>query len=120
MTKSAKSVFYFGVYVLLTGMLVYIIPEQFISLLKLPDIPLPWAKFIGLLTIIIGSYDIICGRNNVVPLIRASVYLRLFFFTGVLLLFITGQMPKEILPLAIIDLAGAVWTMLALNAESKK
>ena len=44
--------------------------------------------------------------------------MRLFFFTGITLLFVSGQMPKEILPLAIVDLIGAVWTMLSLKSET--
>lgn len=118
MTKSAKSLYYFGFYVLLIGIIICIVPDMFISLLKLPEIPSAWARVIGLLTIIIGSYDILSGRNNVKPLIKASIYLRILFFIGILVLFISGQMTKEILPLGVIDLLGAVWTALALKSES--
>ncbi len=119
MTKSAKSLFYFGIYVLVTGVTLCFIPDKFISILKLPEIPISWARFIGFLTIIIGSYDILSGRNNVKPLIKASIYLRLFFFLGVLFLFFSGQMTKEILPIGVIDLIGAIWTALAINTELK-
>ena len=118
MTKSAKSLYYFGFYVLLTGIIICIIPDKFMSLLKLPEITTAWARVIGLLVIIIGSYDILNGRNNVKPLIKASIYLRILFFIGISVLFITGQMTKEILPLGIIDLLGAIWTALSLKAES--
>lgn len=120
MTKSAKSLFYFGIYVLLTGITLCIIPGKFISLFNLPEIPVPWARFIGLLAIVIGCYDLLSGYNSVKPLIKASVYVRVLFFTGVLLLFVSGQMPKEILPIGIIDLLGALWTAIAFNAEAKK
>lgn len=116
MTKSAKSLYYFGFYVLLTGIIICIIPDKFISLLKLPEIPTAWARVIGLLVIIIGCYDILNGRNNVKPLIKASIYLRILFFIGILVLFISGQMTTEILPLGIIDLLGAIWTALSLKA----
>ncbi len=118
MTKSAKSLYYFGLYVLLTGLIICIIPDKFVSLLKLPEISIAWARIIGLLVIIIGSYDILNGRNNNIPLIKASIYLRLFFFLGILALFITGQMPIEILPLGIIDLLGAIWTALSIKGAS--
>lgn len=118
MTKSAKSLYYFGFYVLLIGIIICIIPDKFIEILKLPEIPTAWARVVGLLAIIIGCYDILSGRNNVKPLIKASIYLRILFFVGVLVLFISGQMPKEILPLGVIDLLGAVWTAFSLKAES--
>lgn len=118
MTKSAKSLYYFGFYVLLTGIIISIFPGMFISLLKLPEIPTGWARVIGLLAIVIGCYDILNGRNNVTPLIMASVYVRLFFFAGILLLVISGQMTKAILPLGIIDMLGALWTALLLKKEA--
>ena len=118
MTKSGKSVFYFGIVAVLNGVIFCIIPEQLISMLKLPEIPAAWARVLGLLVIVIGSYEIISGRNNLRPLIKGTIYMRLFFFTGITLLFVSGQMPKEILSLAIVDLLGAVWTMLSLKAET--
>ena len=119
MTKSGKSVFYFGIVAVLNGVIFCIIPEQLISILKLPEISAAWARVIGLLVIVIGSYEIISGRNNLKPLIKGTIYMRLFFFTGIMVLFVSGQMPKEILPLAIIDLLGAVWTIFSLKAETK-
>ena len=118
MTKSGKSVFYFGIAAVLNGAIFCIIPEQLISILKLPEISGAWARVIGLLVIVVGSYEIISGRNNLKPLIKGTVYMRLFFFTGITALFVSGQMPKEIFPLAIVDLLGAVWTMLSLKADT--
>ena len=119
MTNSSKSLYYFGIYVLVTGVTICIFPDQFVSILKLPEIPTSWARFIGLLVIVIGGYDILSGRNNVKTLIKASIYLRLLFFLGVLVLFLSGQMTNKILPLGIIDLIGAIWTALSISAESK-
>jgi len=116
MSKSGKSLFYFGWYVLLTGILLLIIPNTFIETLKLPDIATGWARIIGLLVIIIGVYDILNGRNNVKPLIIASVYVRFFFAAGVAVLFFSGETTKEVLPLGAIDALGAVWTIIALRS----
>lgn len=117
MTNAAKSVFYFGFYVLLVGILLLAVPQTFLSTLKLPDVTEGWARIIGLLAVIIGVYDIVSGRNNLLPAIKASVYLRFLFFLGVLLLIASSQMPKEALPLGIIDAIGAVWTLFALRSN---
>ena len=116
MTNAAKSIFYFGFYVLLIGVLLLAVPKTFLGTLMLPDVPEGWARIIGLLAIIIGVYDTVSGRNNLMPAIKASVYLRFFFFAGILLLIIAEQMPKEALPLGIIDAVGAVWTLIALRS----
>jgi hypothetical protein len=117
MTNAAKSVFYFGFYVLLIGVFLLAIPQTFLSALKLPVIPDGWSRIIGLLAVIIGVYDVVSGKNNLLPAIKASVYLRFFFFLGVLLLIVSDQMPKEALPLGLIDAAGAIWTLLALRSN---
>lgn len=117
MTSAGKSVFYFGIYVLLIGTLLLAIPSTFLATLKLPAIPDGWTRVIGLLAVIIGVYDLVSGRNNLLPAIRASVYLRFFFCLGILLLIVTAQMPKEALPLGLIDAVGSVWTLLALRSN---
>ena len=119
MTKSAKSVFYFGIYLVLTGLLLCFIPVKFVSLFMLPEIPLGWARILGLLVMILGGYYAIAGRNNLVPFIKGTIYLRIFFLFGVIVLFASGEMPKEILPFGVIDLLGALWTMFALKSESR-
>jgi peptidoglycan/LPS O-acetylase OafA/YrhL len=120
MLKSGKSVFYFGIYLLLIGMLLFFISQQFISTLKLPDMPGAWARLLGVLVFILGCYYIIGGKNNLLPFIKATVYLRLFFLACTLVLFATGQMPKEILPFGVIDMLGALWTQLSLKKATVK
>ncbi len=119
MSRSGKSVFYFGIYLLLIGGLLSFIPQQFIATLKLPSLPDAWARILGVLVLILGGYYIISGKNNLSPFIKATVYLRIFFLTATLLLFASGQMPKEILPLGIIDLLGALWTQFSLKSDGK-
>jgi hypothetical protein len=118
MTASGKTLYYFGIYVLCIGLIFLTIPEHFISLNKLPGIPVGWARVIGLLSLVIGSYDIIAGRAGISQMITASVYLRTGFATGVALLVLLGQMPYTLLLLGAIDAMGASWTMLALKKEA--
>ena len=59
MSKAGKSLFYFGIYVLVTGIVIIFSPGTFITALKLSGISSGWATVIGLLAMIIGIYDII-------------------------------------------------------------
>ncbi|MBL0145108.1 MAG: hypothetical protein IPP48_04495 [Chitinophagaceae bacterium] len=120
MTLSAKSLFFFGIYVVCTGFLFIIFPDKLIQLTQLPAISLQWARFIGLLAFVIGSYDIFSGLNNIQPFIKASVYIRLAFSLGTILLFAFGQMPITILLLGGVDALGALYTFLTLKYEASK
>ena len=119
MTNYGKSLFYFGIYILFTGLFILFLPNLFLEILKLPPLSSGWARMLGLIVIVIGGYDVVSGYNSIRVCAAASVYLRILFFTGVLLLFLLNEMPKEILPFGIIDLAGAIWTYITLSRSAK-
>jgi hypothetical protein len=118
MTRSGNSLFFFGIYVVFTGLLFVIIPEKLTSLMLLPTIPSGWARFIGLLAMVIGSYDIFAGQANIKPIIKISVFVRLGFALGSILLYVFGQMPISIILLGGVDAVGAIWTTMALKSEN--
>ena len=116
MTPSGKSVFYFGIYGILAGLSFLVLPEKIIVLTQLPEISIGWARTIGLLALVIGTYDIVCGRADLKLFIKASIYVRLGFALGATLLFVSGQMPFTVILLGAVDALGALWTALALKS----
>jgi hypothetical protein len=120
MTKSGKSLFYFGMYAVCAGLLLIIVPDRILALLQLPSIPAGWARVIGLLAIVIGTYDILCGQKNIILFIKASVYIRIGFALCTILLYVFGEMPIAIILIGAIDALGAIWTAIALKSENSK
>jgi hypothetical protein len=120
MSQSGKSLFYFGIYVLIMGLQFIFMPEMVIKLTQLPPVHLGWARAIGLLILVIGCYDAYCGYNNIKPLIKFSVIVRLGFALGAVLLFAFGLMPVSIILLGGVDALGAIWTYFALKSENAK
>ena len=120
MTSSGKSLFYFGIYGVCAGMLFLIIPNTIISLTYLPNLPNGWTRVIGLLALIIGTYDIVCGRADLKPFIQASIFTRLGFALATAMLFFSGELPLAIFLIGLVDALGAVWTILALKSEKRK
>ena len=118
MSKSGATLFYFGCYVVIMGILFLSIPASFVAANQLPPIPDGWARVIGLLSLVIGTYDILCGRYDVRLFIQWSVYVRFAFAFGMLVLVITSQMPSMALILGCIDALAAIWTLWALKSEA--
>lgn len=83
--------------------------------MQLPPLPAGWARVIGLLTLVIGTYDLVSARAEAIAFIRASVYVRLGFAVGAALLVFVGQMPPALLMLGAVDAAGAIWTAFELK-----
>ena len=92
MTQSGKSLFYFGIYAVGAGLMFITIPDKIITLMQLPLLPLAWARVIGMLSLVIGTNDIFCGKSNIQPFIKISIYTRLGFAFGTVFLFLLGQM----------------------------
>lgn len=119
MSRAARSLFAFGVYVVIVGLSFLIAPEAVLGALRLPPLPVGWARVIGLLGLVIGSYDIVGARAGSLLYIKASVYVRFGFAAGVALLVAFGQMPLAALPLGVVDAVGATWTAFALRPEAR-
>lgn len=115
MSRASKSLFAFAIYVIVAGVAFLAVPNQVIALLQLPSAPAGWVRVVGLLALVIGAYDLVAARADFLAYVRASVYVRFGFAAGVILLFVTREMPATILPLAAIDAIGAIWTSVALK-----
>ncbi|MEA1881448.1 MAG: hypothetical protein U9N31_03525, partial [Candidatus Marinimicrobia bacterium] len=58
MSKPAKSVFFFGVYVVIAGLGFFIIPNTLLTLLGLQETTEPWIRILGFIAFILGYYYI--------------------------------------------------------------
>ena len=56
MTAASKSVYYFGLYLYLTGITLIFIPNLFLSTLGLPETHEVWIRVVGVLAMVIGFY----------------------------------------------------------------
>lgn len=118
MTKSAVSLFCMGIYGLCLGLSLITIPNTIITLFHLPQINEGWARLIGILAIVISVYDMYFGKQNILPMIKLSMYVRFAFAIATILLVAFKQLPLGILFAGGIDAIGGLWTMLALQSET--
>ena len=100
MTTAARSVFAFGIYVLVVGIAVAVAPDVILPLLRVPPAGDGWVRMVGVLAIVIGAYDLVSGRSNAEANIRASVPIRFAFAAACVALVVLRYMPAALLPLA--------------------
>lgn len=119
MSKAARSVFVFGIYLVALGLFLLIAPNTLITLFGLPETHDVWIRVVGMLIFLLSYYAIQAARNEVTEFIRWSVVARaaaIVFFAG----FVLADLVKPILLLfGGVDLAAAVWTHLALRSDAK-
>lgn len=117
MTRSGRSLWVFGIYVLLVAAGLLLIPNLMLGLFGLPATSEIWVRVVGIPLVLLGAYYFLAGRNDLVPFIRWSVPVRASVILFYLILVLTGMVTPTILMFGLVDLLGAAWTQLSIRAD---
>ena len=119
MSRSALSILIFAIYVTLLGAVLVIVPNLLLSLFGIPPTQEVWIRVVGMLLLLISGLYYQMVRHDLTPIIRVTVPLRasvIVFFTAFALLDLVSPL---LILFGAVDLAAAVWTALALRADSR-
>jgi hypothetical protein len=118
MTKAARSVLVFGTYLVVTGIVLYAVPNTLLNFLRLPSTSEPWIRIMGIPVGAMGALHIAAARGNIVALFRASIWTRLIPLLGFSLLAMSRLAPPIVVVFGLVDGATALWTRSALRDEA--
>ena len=117
MSKSAKSVFIFGIYLFVLGTVLLVIPNVLLSLFGFQETSEVWIRVVGMLIFILAFYYTTAARKELTNFFRITVYGRgsvIVFF----IIFVVLKLAEPMLILfGVVDLLGAVWTALTLRSS---
>lgn len=119
MSYSARTVFYFGIYLTILGLLFLATPNTVLRLFQLPETNEVWIRVVGMLVSALGFYYIDSAQNGLTRFIQQTVKLRstvILFFTAFVLL---GYTEPQVILFGVADLLGALWTWQALRIEGR-
>jgi hypothetical protein len=119
MSKSATSIFYFGIYVLLTGIQLTFIPNIFLGVIKQPETSEPWIRVVGIIALALSYYYIVSARKENTEFFKLTIPARIFFFIGMSALVVLGIGPAIFIGLGLVDLVAAIWTWQSMKGEGK-
>lgn len=119
MSRSALSAQVFAVYVMATGAVFVVAPNMLLSLFGVPPTTEVWAHVVGVLACMIGIYAWVGGRADHRPFLVASVGTRVLVFAAFTTFVLLGMAPPVLALFGVVDLAGALWTHLALKADAR-
>ncbi len=115
MSNAAKSVFIFGIYELVLGITLMIIPNPILAAFGFPYTNDVWIRVTGLLVCVFAFYDFQAARHELIDFFRWTVYARssvILFFTAFVL---SGLVNPMLILFGVVDLLGAIWTALTLR-----
>jgi hypothetical protein len=116
MDKAERSLFVFGLYlIIIVGLGFIFVPSFVLDLFTLKAGDDTWTRFVGLLASIIGVYYLVAARAKLRPMFIWTVWMRYYAAAFMIALLIFGKVGSSILMFAAIDAAGATWTLLSLK-----
>jgi len=119
MSRAALSAFVWGVYLIIAGLGLLLVPNFVLPLLGFATTAEGWVRVLGLLASILGMYYIFSARWNIVPFFQLTVAGRLAFMAGCIGLVISGLMSPSLLIFGVLDTIGAIWTWLSLRGMTE-
>ena len=116
MSNSARSVLVFGLYLVVLGIVLLVVPNFLLGMFVLPSTTEVWIRVAGMLVLFLGFYYIQAARKEMTDFFRWTVYVRptvIVFFAAFVLL---GFASLPLILFGVVDLLGAIWTGLALRS----
>lgn len=115
MSPAAKSVFVFGIYLSILGIILVAIPNLLLSMFDLNETEEVWIRIVGMLVLLLSVYYVQLARKELADFFWLSVYVRssvIVFFTAFVL---AGYVQPVLILFGAVDLLGALWTWWALK-----
>ncbi len=117
MSKPAKSVLVFGIYLVVTGLGFLVVPNTLLALFGFATTTEPWIRVVGVVVLVLAYYYIEAARNEVKPFFRWTLYCRPAVLVAFTALVILGLAKPMLILFGVLDLLGALWTGLALRSS---
>jgi hypothetical protein len=117
MSRAAKSLFVFGVYLCGLGLILVFVPNLILRGFGVPPTNEVWIRINGMFVLCLSFYYVQAARNELTVFIRWSVWARvavIFYFAAFVLLLAA---PKALLLFGLVDLFSAIWTWVALKKD---
>jgi hypothetical protein len=117
MSPAAKSVYYFGFYLYLTGLTLIFVPNLFLKTLQLPETNEVWIRVVGVLVFCIGYYYHRTGAENITVMLKHTIPTRIFVCIAFTAFAALDYVSPVLVVFGVIDLLGAIWTWTALKKD---
>lgn len=118
MTKAARSVLVFGLYLVALGLTLVVVPNIPLSMFGMPQPDEPWIRVAGMLALLLGYYYVQSARAELRRFFELTIPARgavIVFFAAFVAL---GFAKPTLLLFGLVDIVGAIWTALALRVDA--
>jgi hypothetical protein len=118
LSRAARSLFVFGAYLECLAAFLILAPNVLLSLFGLAATHEVWIRCLGVVVMNIGIYYLIAARQDLAPIIVASVPVRLSLSVLFAIFVVFGHADPALFLFGAADAVGAAWTFLALRHDA--
>ena len=115
MSSAARSVQVFGIYLFGLGSVLMVVPNLLLGAFGLPATGEVWIRVVGVLVLCLAVYYTQAARREIREFFGWTVFVRCFVFVCLAALPLLRLGPPQLALFGSVDLAGAVWTVVALR-----
>ncbi|SDD13684.1 hypothetical protein SAMN05428966_103297 [Massilia sp. PDC64] len=117
MSKATFSARVFAIYVFAVSTVLVVAPNVLLSVFGIAPTHEVWIRLVGVLAFNIGIYAWVCAGSP--AFLEASVYTRALVCAASVAFALLGFVSPLIVLFGLVDLAGGIWTWLALKADAR-
>lgn len=108
MSSSAKSVFVFGIYLVVLGITLLVAPNVLLSLFGVPVTNEVWIRLVGMLLVLLAFYYIQAARKELTDFFQWTVYARASVMVFFIVFVVLGLAQAILILFGAIDLLAAI------------
>lgn len=120
MNRVSKSIFVFGLYSFIMGVVLLFIPHVVLPLFNLPVQGEPWLNLLGFVLMCSSYYYLRSALSANIQFATYTIHTRLAAPAVVAFLLLTGKADWHFLSFGVIDGLGAVWTWYEVRTNNNK
>jgi hypothetical protein len=114
---AARTVKYFSYYLFALAAVLILIPNVLLSVFQLPETNEVWIRVVGVLVGCIAVYYHEMARQNLLPFLAMTVWVRIGVLLAFVGLWIAGVGPVQLILFGVLDAVAALWTKSFLKFE---
>ncbi len=109
----------FGLYLVALGLGLLLAPNALLALFGQPAVTDPWLRVVGLVVLVVALYYLSAAQSGTEAFFRWTTWGRPMAGVALVVMIGAGLLPGFVALLAVLDLAGAAWTAVALHRADR-
>ena len=120
MSKAARTIRYFAIYLSFVGIVLVVAPNILLSVFGFPATQEVWIRVLGVVVFNLGIYYWFAAVSEAVAFFKASVATRTLVFVAFLVFVLLDYVRPALIVFGAVDLIGGLWTAWAIKQDLKK